>query len=70
MTVEEAKEHGRSAGIAINQSDQARYKFHADWFRRAIAGASNKAELQTAWNDGYKQERDADIKFRNISARW
>jgi hypothetical protein len=70
MTIDEAREHGEKAGRAINERDQARYNFESRWFREAISYLPNKAELRAAWDAGYKDVRESDIRFRNLSARW
>lgn len=44
---------GKKAAIAMNQKDMARYKFHREWFTRAIL--LEKIEIRNAVRSAYER---------------
>lgn len=59
LRIEQAFEAGEKTGIARKQKDEARAKFHSDWFHRfyAMQPQEDKTQLRQAFDNGYSAGR-------------
>ena len=55
LLIEQAFEVGEKTGLARKQHDEARAKFHKDWFNRFLSlHDADKVQLREAFDNGYR----------------
>lgn len=56
VRIEQAFEAGEMTGKARKERDEARAKFHKEWFSRfkAVQPAEDRVQIQGAFDNGYK----------------